>query len=286
MIIYKEIRANIAKRDAQNAAFDEEELSATSNRSQISSRNNRPLSQRSGGRPISGRCSSISGLTQSKSSSGIGGTIKMISDLLTDYNSPEDQMQLAGMYGRPRTVSNAMSGMILRVGELPSSADAQVTSGTGASDVNRTGLLVDAKNVGVDCSSRSNSEVVQSFRVDVMLNSVDDPVTQQPVKPPPFALVAQLISRNFPPSLLVSGGSLLVEDTDAMDENMRDETNLRLLGLYFPQLLHLCCSKAGRAHLVSLYWIEVALFSAASGYATVQVRVPCRTFLCFICSIV
>ena len=78
----------------------------------------------------------------------------------------------------------------------------------------------------------------------VELGAVDDPLTGVPVVPPPFALAIQTIDRE-----LVQTASRFPRSEDHLE--------VRLLALYFPQLLHVVSSREGRSMVLSMYGFEI-----------------------------
>lgn len=111
----------------------------------------------------------------------------------------------------------------------------------------------------------ARSEVVER-PLEVMLNSVNDPLTGLPVDPPPFAWIIQLIDKEFPAPGVNAGsagaattgsaaGGISFANSSYADP--RDHIDLRLLALYFPQLLQLCCSADGRNHMINIYILEI-----------------------------
>lgn len=152
----------------------------------------------------------------------------------------------------------------------------------------------ETKSSGTSVSSGGTKE----RELDVLLSSVGDPLTGLPVDPPPFALVIQLIDKVFPAPTLpqsnsdsasaavattsnsnkinsgdadtaagnstgtdiggIGGGRFYVAGSSA-SKNPRDLIDLRLLALYFPQLLQVCCSVSGRTRLISIYIVELVM---------------------------
>jgi hypothetical protein len=129
------------------------------------------------------------------------------------------------------------------------------------------GIYAQSRPMGPSDASGEGDSCGHSVLADVMLSSVDDPVTNRPVEPPPFAHVTQLIGQTYPSVLL--GGASKEGDSDG---SKKDESSLRLIALYFPEKLHLCYTDEGRTFVVQMYWVELAVFSAVSCYAAWQVR--------------
>lgn len=83
----------------------------------------------------------------------------------------------------------------------------------------------------------ANSTRAYKRNITASLNSVDDPITENPVVPPPFITTGAVLYD------VVSNGSqcsLPVDERDA----------IRLLGEYFPSLLILCSNNSGRQRLL------------------------------------
>mgnify|MGYP003385481586 CR=1 FL=1 len=116
--------------------------------------------------------------------------------------------------------------------------------GTSLSENKPPALLEDPTSTGISADQRAGD-------LEVMLTSVEDPLTGRPVSPPPFALIIQLIDQQFPAPASEPG--------DADSATHRDHIELRMLALYFPQLLQVCCSVKGRSHLINIYFLELLL---------------------------
>lgn len=104
-----------------------------------------------------------------------------------------------------------------------------------------------------------SSRPFEQDTVQVPLGCVDDPLTGLAVEPPPFAIAIQTIDRD-------------IMQTEEKFPNSIDHLNVRLLALYFPQLLHVTSSKEGRNMMLALYGFELSTSVLFLGLGLWQVR--------------
>ena len=102
-------------------------------------------------------------------------------------------------------------------------------------------------------------ELLQDAYVCI-LNNIEDPITHFPVSPPPYAMALQVLSQYLAthPEL---DRLLAYEQLEAIKNIM----------LYFPRLLHICCTPEGRRMLITLHVLELSTSLTLFGLGLWQV---------------